>query len=226
MVVRARSIGGWFAGAAGAAVASAMVLVLVLVQMSGVTAASAQRVEEDTFENIKNSASEQMVAFYHSSDSTHFDTLKIMKKAAKKLRNDMPNFRFRKCDCDLEVNRKECSDASFNSGTFLFTATQNEGIEKYSLAVNAKTIAKYIRGKAAAHDFADVLPFTNEDAFYERMDLSEEPKPILVKFFETWCQHCKRAKIVCLMTALPDHCTTAPLHHCTTAPLHPPIRSI
>jgi hypothetical protein len=44
------------------------------------------------------------------------------------VKRDLPNFRFRKCDCDLEVNKKECADASFNSGSFVFTATQNEGI--------------------------------------------------------------------------------------------------
>jgi len=50
-------------------------------------------------------------------------------------------------------------------------------------------------------DEEDVLTFHTEDALFERMDNSEHPKPIMVKFFEPWCTHCRMAKPVFIKAA-------------------------
>jgi len=44
---------------------------------------------------------------------------------------------------------------------------------------------------------ADVLSFVDENSFFDRMDKSEDdpPKPIMVKFWEAWCEHCKKLKL-------------------------------
>ena len=56
--------------------------------------------------------------------------------------------------------------------------------------------ACYRRNKYLTYDVEDVLEFESEHALYERMDNSDNPKPIFVKFFERWCEHCKRLKEV------------------------------
>src|SRR4051812_31685207 len=55
---------------------------------------TAVRVVEDTFDAIKNTGGEQLVAFYHGRDSSFKDTLKIMKKAAKVCRYACISFLF------------------------------------------------------------------------------------------------------------------------------------
>jgi len=152
-------------------------------------------VVEDTFANIKNSPAEQLVVFYRASDPSHEAILKTVKKVAKKLRHELPpQFAYRKCDGDLEINKKEFQDASFHTGTFVFTSTPIEGIEKYPLSVDVKTLTRYLKGKYVPANDSAVLSFVDEDTFYERLDRFDPPKSIFIKFWEEWCTHCKRAK--------------------------------
>jgi len=172
-----------------------MALTLVLLTLDSYISVvvSSSLVTEDTFLDIKNSASEQFVIFYHGSDLQAEKHLKIFKKAAKKVIKERPGFRFRKCDGDLPINKKEFEEATFHSGSFFFTSTPFDGIEKYVLDVSVKSMVNYIRYKYMKYNEDDVLHFTDEDDFFERMDLSENPKPIFVKFYEQWCQHCKKS---------------------------------
>jgi hypothetical protein len=60
----------------------AVLLVALLCCMVPLASAS-QRVEEDTFENIKNAPAEQVVVFYHSGEPDHVDVIKVLRKTAK-----------------------------------------------------------------------------------------------------------------------------------------------
>jgi thiol-disulfide isomerase/thioredoxin len=168
-----------------------LLLGLVLVCIA---AHAADLVVEDTFENIKNTPQEQMVLFYRSSEPESADVIKILKKVAKTIKKEKPRFGFKKCDGDLEVNHKDFKEAAFHKGTFIFTSTPSEGIVKYTGPVDAKSLAAHIRHKYLTYDAEDMLKFRDEDAFYERLDAQDPPKPIFVKFYEQWCEHCKRIK--------------------------------
>jgi thiol-disulfide isomerase/thioredoxin len=56
------------------------------------------------------------------------------------------------------------------------------------------------RHKYLSYDPEDVAEFVDEESFYQSMDDSDTPKPIFVKFYEQWCEHCKRLKEVLHIT--------------------------
>jgi len=155
-------------------------------------ALAAPLVREETFANIKNVQSDQFVVFYRSSDANSVDILSNVKKAAKKLKTEMPDFKFYKCDGDRAANAADFKEAGFNSGTYLFSQISPEGIVKYTLDSDAKTLYRYIKTKYALADEDDVKEFTDEDTFWDLMDGNE--RPVFVKFYEKWCAHCQRLK--------------------------------
>lgn len=108
---------------------------LVALALLAVCVAAAPLVVEETFEQIKNAQGDQMVVFYRSSDADAERVLKIIKKAAKDVKEDYPSFNFKKCDGDRSENAKEFTDASFHKGVFLFTSTTTEGIGPSELAM-------------------------------------------------------------------------------------------
>ena len=108
----------------------------------------------------------------------------------------MNSFQFAKVDCESEANKAECDEAGFkNAGIWVFTSTPHEGIQNYHGPRTTPKLIEHIRYKFMPSDDADVIPFENENAFYERLDKGDKPKPIIVKFWESWCTHCKAAKI-------------------------------
>jgi len=155
-------------------------------------AVAASVIVEDTFENIKNTPGDLLVVFYRASEPDHKRVLEIVKKVAKRVQKEFPEWKFRKCDGDLEVNKKQFTEAQFTTGTFVFTATPTEGIVKYGLAVEVETLSQHILHKKLEYEEGDIAQFTDELDFYDHLDAGG--KPIFVKFYEKWCEHCKRLK--------------------------------
>jgi thiol-disulfide isomerase/thioredoxin len=58
-------------------------------------------------------------------------------------------------------------------------------------------LIRHVISKFGPADPQSVLVFNDEDSFYERMDLAQQPKPIFVKFYEDTCPHCQKFKAVC-----------------------------
>ena len=74
----------------------------------------------------------------------------------------------------------------------MFTQIGEQGIQKYAHDAKADVLTKHIRNLFASFDPADVSVFTTEDAFFEMLD--SDDTPVMVKFFENWCTHCKALK--------------------------------
>jgi len=153
-------------------------------------------VEELGFDTIKNwSGGPQFVLFYHASESSSADALKMVRQVEKKLQKELPKWKFRTCNGDLSTNKAQFTEAAFNAGEFYFTATLVEGIEKYSGEQTIPAIVEHIRSFEMPYKEEDVTSVSGEDEFYEILDKENDPKPIFVKFFETWCTHCQRIKL-------------------------------
>lgn len=75
-------------------------------------------------------------------------------------------------------------------------------LERYVHEIEKDVLAKHVLSKFGVVESDDVLPFTDEEALFERMDLSPHPKPIFVKFFVKSCTVCHRLKKVSLFLAL------------------------
>lgn len=74
----------------------------------------------------------------------------------------------------------------------MFTATPEAGIERYAHSATAAEIETHIRNIYSPFDPRDVGTFTTQDAFLALVDT--EDTPVVVKFFENWCAHCKALK--------------------------------
>jgi thiol-disulfide isomerase/thioredoxin len=74
----------------------------------------------------------------------------------------------------------------------MFTATPEQGIERYAHGATADEIATHISNLYAPFNEADVTEFTTEEAFTDLLDAADTP--VVVKFYENWCTHCKALK--------------------------------
>jgi len=68
-----------------------------------------------------------------------------MTKIEKKVRKELPQWKFRTCNGDLAYNKNQFEEAAFKSGEFYFTATPIEGIEKYIGQQKADDILEHIK---------------------------------------------------------------------------------
>jgi len=55
-------------------------------------------------------------------------------------------------------------------------------------------LTKHLRNLFAPYNTSDVQTFVDEDTFYEELDSDPSGRPIVVKFFENWCTHCRAFK--------------------------------
>jgi len=163
-----------------------------LIKNAWQTDAAKSLVKEETFENIKNHAYEQVVVFYYKSDSKSAAALKIVNKAAKKLKDELPQLRFRKCNGDLRINRDYFKEASFSKGLFVFTQTPIEGIVKYSEPLTVKDLMTHLRNQYLPYNKNDVKIFTDEDTLYDDIDMDVDQKVRFLRFTNSDCEMCKR----------------------------------
>lgn len=186
-------------------VACALALSLACVTL-GVSGSKEYVYVQDTpFSIVKSQPQQRLVVFYFGSDAKAVPILDMVEETAEYLVSldlgKLSSFQFAKVDCESEENKADCDEAGFKptagNGIWLFTSTPHEGIQAFSGTRDAATLATHIRHKFLPSDEHDVISFKDENDLFERMDKSERdpPKPIMVKFWETWCSHCKQLKL-------------------------------
>lgn len=106
--------------------------------------------------------------------------------------SQFPFFKFYICDGAAEVNKQEFAEATFKGGFYMFTQVPDQGIVKYAHGVDSHMITKHIQNLYSSFSASDVLDFTTEDDFFDLLD--QEDTPVVVKFYEQWCTHCKALK--------------------------------
>jgi uncharacterized membrane protein YgcG len=144
----------------------------------------------------------QLIIFYKSPGGTSAaaetvdakiaEVLKHSKKAFKKVAPELPQLHFRICDGNLPENTVSWSTSSFSNGAYIFTSIPGEGVVRYTGPKSVKGLASLARSKFLSHNPADVRTFTDEDDFWDLMDMSEDPLPILAFFVSLKCTTCPR----------------------------------
>lgn len=178
-------------------------LVVCLSFLAVVTASGREieYVKDLPFSIVKSQPQQRLVVFYFDSDPQARPVLEMVDETAEYLVGlELPklkHFQWVKVDCEAEENKPDCDEAGFKSGLWIFTSTPHEGIQSFGGSRDVATLATHIRHKFLPYNEADVLSFVDENALFERMDKSEDdpPKPIMVKFWEAWCEHCKKLKL-------------------------------
>lgn len=144
---------------------------------------------EKSFSQIQAEAADKFVVFYRSSNPQHTQILDQFEMAASNTKLSHPSFKYHICDGDLTQNNKEYTEAGFSSDIYAFTTYQEQGIQRYSLELEAATIQQHIQYLHSSFDERDVLEYSTFDNFTKL--LSSDSRPVFVKFFEQWCTHCK-----------------------------------
>eukprot|EP00457_Paulinella_chromatophora_P006769 gb/GEZN01006788.1/.p1 GENE.gb/GEZN01006788.1/~~gb/GEZN01006788.1/.p1 ORF type:complete len:327 (-),score=69.54 gb/GEZN01006788.1/:596-1576(-) len=144
------------------------------------------------FDEIQNFPRDQFAIFYHSKKPNEYKESMAVVEAVERKVSDL-GWAFHKCDGDMPINQASFVEAEFNSGTFLFTATTIQGIERYFGPVTVEALEEHIRFFGAAKREKDVIEFKDEDDIFQVLDrLDPPPLPVFVEFYEKWCTHCQR----------------------------------
>jgi len=183
---------------------SVSVLLCALVALLFISTASGRELEylkDLPFAIVKSQPQQRLVVFFFGSDVTATPVLEMVDETAEYLIGlDLPklkHFQWVKVDCEYEENKPDCAEAGFTAGLWIFSSTPHAGIHAFSGARDVLTLSTHVRHKFLPFNEADVLSFVDENSFFDRMDKSEDdpPKPIMVKFWEAWCEHCKKLKL-------------------------------
>ena len=172
---------------------------LAFVLVSGVSATKDYpHVPDMTFAEVKTNPQQRLVIFFFGSDEAAVPMLDMVESTAEYLESlnlaKLKDFHYAKVDCEAEANKAECDEAGFKTaGIWIFTSTPHEGIQSFGGTRDAYTLSNHIRHKFLPTDEKDVLPFEDENALFERLD-KDGAKPIIMKFWESWCTHCKHLK--------------------------------
>jgi hypothetical protein len=156
--------------------------------------------KDTPFSVVKNQPQQRLVVFYFGSDEKATPVLDMAEETAEYLHSldmsKLSGFQFVKVDCETDENKPDCDEAGFKpTAIWIFTSTPHEGIQAYSGARDAATLSTHIRHKFLPFDEHDVISFQDENELFERMDKADKPKPVMMKFWESWCTHCKQLKL-------------------------------
>jgi thiol-disulfide isomerase/thioredoxin len=156
-------------------------------------ASAASRFKDRTFAELESSSKPELVVFLHSSAPQARSVMQMLERVAERLSATTPQVGFSKCDGDSPSNTEKFRSAGFDKNLhYIFTVTPETGIERYSHTEDEDTLVRHVQNLFLPANERDVQVFTDEDDLYERLDSSE--KPVMIKFFEQWCTHCKHLK--------------------------------
>lgn len=147
---------------------------------------------ETPFQAIESDNSPQFVVFYFKGHKDSLEVLDAANKASERLGKEAPKVKFRKCNGDLPENQAAFQRYGFTAATYVFTTSAEEGIVKHVGSKSTKSFVNLIRSKAFPANSSDLVHFRDEEDFWELMDLSESPRPILVLFRDNLCNSCTR----------------------------------
>lgn len=173
---------------------------------------SSRLVQSLSFESVKNEPLQRLTLFYFEGDAGVQELRDTIEVVAQSLFSSLPDFHFAEVDCSSPLNIHDCNSASFQKGSsWILTNLNEEGIVSYTAAGrrDSLNLIKYLRHKFLSSEPNKVIQFQSEQALFDRMDqfsLQQEegeeekeqlfPKPIFVKFWESWCTHCKQLKLI------------------------------
>eukprot|EP00294_Goniomonas_avonlea_P006512 CAMPEP_0114563626 /NCGR_PEP_ID=MMETSP0114-20121206/13221_1 /TAXON_ID=31324 /ORGANISM="Goniomonas sp, Strain m" /LENGTH=237 /DNA_ID=CAMNT_0001749507 /DNA_START=10 /DNA_END=723 /DNA_ORIENTATION=+ len=157
---------------------AARILFLALLGVSCVTGV----IRDMTFEKLETEPGQKVVLFCTGSGCD--EPSKILEETS----SYGDAFEYVRIDCAADGNKEKCGGAGFTDTVKWFTNTAEGGIEPYSGPTTAQGIKDSLAFRMTEIESDFVVEFESKEQFEGLKGYK------FVKFFQTWCGHCKTMK--------------------------------